>query len=164
MSYLFEIAKYIRTAEENVQHGQKSSTARNDALTSTTEDLVPKQTLGGAISARGDTHQAGRPAQTRDALNKVSRDHVLVSQIRSISNKAKVRIDLEMKHQMCKRCNAVLLPGSTSTEGKENRSKDSKKPWATARVIHCTICGTSKRFPMGAKRQSRKTQRPRSEG
>lgn len=79
--------------------------------------------------------------------------------IRAISLKSQIRVPLEIKHSICKRCDNLFVVGSTATHKKENKSRGGKKPWAEVLVTSCNTCGTEKRFPIGAKRQSRRTVR-----
>ena len=163
MSYLFDAASYLRKMNQSVRNGPGNQASSDNVLANVSGN-------GGSTHVRNERSDDGEdgtsarlPAtSTSSFTSKVSADQCLVSQIRSVSNKANVRIELKLKHQMCKRCNTVLAPGITSIESKENRSKGGKKPWATVKVTHCTVCGTSRRFPTGAKRQLRKILRPKS--
>ena len=83
----------------------------------------------------------------------------LGSQLHTVSRKGQVRLSAEMKRSICKCCNTVLIPGCTATQAIVNDSKGGKKPWADVLVINCTFCGSTKRFPVGAKRQRRKAER-----
>ena len=83
----------------------------------------------------------------------------LVVHLRAISLKSQIRLSPAMKHTMCKRCDILLVPGSTSTSYMENNSRGGRKPWADVLVTTCTACGTAKRIPVGAKRQLRRESR-----
>ena len=83
----------------------------------------------------------------------------LLAHLRAVSLRSQIKLPPAVKHTMCKRCNVVLIPGSTFTSYIENKSSGGKKPWADVLVTTCTACGTSKRFPVGAKRQVRKESR-----
>jgi ribonuclease P protein subunit RPR2 len=83
----------------------------------------------------------------------------LGSQMHTVSRKGQVRLSAELKRSICKCCNTILIPGRTATQTIENDSKGGKKPWADILVIACTSCGSIKRFPVGARRQKRKTER-----
>lgn len=84
---------------------------------------------------------------------------LLVVHLRAISLKSQIRLSPAMKHTICKRCDVLLVPGSTSTSYMENNSRGGRKPWADVLVTTCTGCGTAKRFPVGAKRQVTKEPR-----
>ena len=83
----------------------------------------------------------------------------LLSHLRTISRKSQIRLSPATKNAICKRCGVLKIPGSTSTSRTENKSRGGKKPWADVVVVTCNICGTAKRFPVGAKRQSRRSER-----
>jgi ribonuclease P protein subunit RPR2 len=77
----------------------------------------------------------------------------------SVSRKAQTRLSSDLKRSICKSCNAILVPGETATHSLENKSKGGKKAWADVFEVTCHVCGTKKRFPVGATRQLRKAQR-----
>ena len=95
--------------------------------------------------------------------NWASRDSALSRQLlahlRAVSLRSQIRLTPAVKHTICKRCDVLLIPGSTSTSYIENKSSGGRKPWADVLVRTCTACGTSKRFPVGAKRQVRRESR-----
>jgi len=82
----------------------------------------------------------------------------LGTHLRAVSLKGQVRLSTNLKRSLCKTCNAVLIPGHTSTHLMENES-NSNKPCADVLVVGCSFCGSKKRFPVGAKRQERKYKR-----
>lgn len=75
----------------------------------------------------------------------------LLSQLRGVSLRSQIRLTPRLKHTICKRCNMILISGTTSSEAIENASRGGKKPWADVFVVGCRYCGTKKRFPLGAK-------------
>jgi ribonuclease P protein subunit RPR2 len=83
----------------------------------------------------------------------------LVKDLRAVSQKSQMRISPAMKHSMCKSCDTMLVEGDTCISEVENRSKGSKKPWADVLVLKCTVCGSARRFPLGAERQKRRPHR-----
>lgn len=83
----------------------------------------------------------------------------LGADLHTVSRKAQLRLSVDLKRSMCKRCNSVLIPGRTATQAIENQSKGGKKPWADVLVVSCTRCGSQKRLPVGAKRQPKKRDR-----
>jgi ribonuclease P protein subunit RPR2 len=72
-----------------------------------------------------------------------------VSHLRSIAKKNVLRLDPAVKRTICKRCEALLIPGVSCRERIENQSKGGKKRWADVLVVECNTCGTVKRFPVG---------------
>ncbi|KAF2465970.1 Rpr2-domain-containing protein [Lindgomyces ingoldianus] len=83
----------------------------------------------------------------------------LGAHLRSVSLKGQVRLSPHLKRSLCKTCNAVLVPGQNSTQVLQNKSKGERKPWADVLLIQCKLCGSQKRYPIGATRQQRKTKR-----
>lgn len=83
----------------------------------------------------------------------------LISHLRAVSLKGQIRLSPVMKHSICKRCEALLIPGSTSSVRVENKSRGGKKAWADVLVVTCRHCDAVKRFPVAAKRQCRRPQR-----
>lgn len=83
----------------------------------------------------------------------------LISHLRAVSLKGQIRLSPAMKHSICKRCEALLIPGSTSSVRVENKSRGGKKAWADVLVVTCRHCDAVKRFPVAAKRQRRRPQR-----
>ena len=101
-----------------------------------------------------------QPAETTDeqkALSNVSRQ--LLSDMRSVSLKVQIRHSPQLKRTICRYCDALQVDGQTCTSLVENNSKGGKKPWADVLVLQCLTCGNSKRFPVNATRQLRKSLR-----
>ncbi|KAH0846423.1 hypothetical protein AYO21_07140 [Fonsecaea monophora] len=71
----------------------------------------------------------------------------LLSHLRGVSRKSQIRLAPRVKHTICKRCDALLIPGETMTEKVVNPSKGGSKSWADVYEIQCDKCGTVKRFP-----------------
>ena len=88
----------------------------------------------------------------------------LLSHLRGVSLKSQIRLSPAIKHSVCKRCDTLFMPGSTSTSTIENLSKGGKKPWADVLVIRCDVCHAVKRFPVGARRQQKREQRQKMRG
>ena len=105
------------------------------------------------------THQ-NTEATTASSLNlSSSLSRYLLGHLRAVSLKSQIRLSPTMKHSICKRCDALLLPGFTSICRLENNSRGGRKPWADVIVLACNACGIEKRFPVGAKRQLKKVAR-----
>ena len=85
----------------------------------------------------------------------------LLSHLRGVSRKGQVKISPDIKRTVCKRCDALLVPGHTMTKYVENRSQGREKPWADVLVRRCKICGCGKRYPVVASRQPKKASRKR---
>ncbi|KAK4898486.1 hypothetical protein LTR27_004083 [Elasticomyces elasticus] len=87
----------------------------------------------------------------------------LASHLGQIARKTQTRLHPNIKHTICRTCNAVLIIGETSTKRMENVSRGGRKPHADVLVVECTVCGAAKRFPVGAKRQKRKAARSQNQ-
>ena len=112
--------------------------------------------------------EAGEPSQ-RDVSQGLSMAHApmarhLLSHLRGVSLKSQIRLSPAIKHSMCKRCDTLLVPGSTSSSRIENLSKGGKKAWADVMVIRCGVCYAEKRFPVGAQRQQKRKRRRKEAG
>ncbi|KAK4214064.1 RNAse P Rpr2/Rpp21/SNM1 subunit domain-containing protein [Rhypophila decipiens] len=83
----------------------------------------------------------------------------LVTDLRSVSLKTRIRLSPAVKQTICKYCDSVLIEGETCTSTVENRSKGGRKPWADVLVRKCHGCGRERRYPVNAPRPKRKTER-----
>lgn len=80
----------------------------------------------------------------------------LLSDLRAVSLKTQIRIDPSIKRAVCKFCDSILVEGQSCTSAVENKSKNSRKPWADVLVLKCRTCGHEKRFPVSSPRQKRR--------
>jgi ribonuclease P protein subunit RPR2 len=78
----------------------------------------------------------------------------LLTHLRGIAHKSQTRISKDMKHTVCKRCQALLIAGRSSEEVVTNASRGELKPWADVFEIRCNACAAVKRFPVGQKRKA----------
>ena len=166
ISYLFQAATYLAETGSKLQRCGPNHEADDQTLNMHCEDSVTSEAPSrqiphvlflsqvdreaGTISA--DAHSAPRfqgPGLSRQ----------LFAHLRAVSLKSQIRISPNMKHSICKRCDQLLVPGSSATTYIENKSRNGKKPWADVLVITCMACKTPKRFPVGAKRQPRRGER-----
>lgn len=111
-------------------------------------EVIPDGPSGVVEDAKGQTKAAARVVPSH-----------LASHMLAVSRKGQVQLSPEMKHSICKRCHAVLVPDSTFVERVENKSNGQKKAWADVRVVECLKCGAAKRFPIGARRQKKRAER-----
>lgn len=79
-------------------------------------------------------------------------------QMRAVAKKTTIRLAREVKRSLCKRCNTLLHPGTTSHQYLDNPSRGGRKSHAEVLVIRCQVCSTIKRFPSGT-RQVRRSDR-----
>ena len=163
ISYLYQAATYLAKIAERSQ----AKTVCSNKL------CVPREELRCPIATPEAVPNEGLPVSPidqEDGIPKIdpnndkgSKDFALSRQmgdhLRAVSLKNTIRLSPAVKQSMCKRCNLLLIPGFTSTSSVENKSRRGRKPWADVLVTTCFGCGTSKRFPVGAKRQLRKETR-----
>lgn len=83
----------------------------------------------------------------------------LASHLTQIARRSQIRLSPQVKHQICKHCATILNEDSTCKKYTENLSRNGRKAHANVLVIECGVCGTCKRFPIGAKRQAKKNDR-----
>lgn len=83
----------------------------------------------------------------------------LNAHLRSVAQKGQIRLSKDLKLAICKICSSPLIEGETCLRSIENLSKGGRKPWANVLVLKCCACGACKRFPIGAKKQKRKSAR-----
>lgn len=83
----------------------------------------------------------------------------LLSHLAQVARKSQIRLDPTLKHEICKRCNTPLIEGQTCTKSMENLSNGGLKAHADVLTLQCIPCGAVKRWPVGAKRQERKSKR-----
>lgn len=144
VSFLYQAAAYLATRD--LQTLEDSSNAkRMDA-----HQGVTRACAGALHIAFQD--EASLPSQ---ALSRRC-----ISDLRSVTLKTQIRLSPSVKHSICKRCDLMLLDGSTCTSKVENKSKGGRKPWADVLVRKCKSCGYERRFPCEANRQARRLSRP----
>lgn len=134
VSYLYQAATYLATQQ------QLSKSERTKSATWTSFE---------------DVQEAPEYDQPQDPTTQaISRR--LLSDLRSVSMKAQVRMSPAMKHSMCKYCDTMLVDGSSCSSGVENKSRGGKKPWADVLVRNCKSCGMARRFPLTTGKQSKR--------
>ena len=110
-------------------------------------DIAHTPTTPATATAAATTTTTSTATATATPNPALSRFYI--NTLRSISMKSVLRLHPNIKRTMCKRCDAHLIPGVTSTIYSENRSKGGRKPWAEVLVVRCIGCGSVKRFPVG---------------
>ncbi|EXJ62566.1 hypothetical protein A1O7_03004, partial [Cladophialophora yegresii CBS 114405] len=124
LSFLHQAASYLAMASTGTSNENRNSSV-----------VAGASTIGG--------HTPSSPS------NDASR---LLMHVRGVSRKSQIRLSPNVKHSICKRCDALLIPGRTCSESITNPSKNGKKVWADILEIKCHRCNTIKRFPVGTKR------------
>ncbi|KAL1626728.1 hypothetical protein SLS56_006721 [Neofusicoccum ribis] len=151
ISYLYQAATYL--ANQSLGHaGQK-------------EDEAAGQVPRDAMEVDSNTAEVSAAHLVEPGANALppGLPFYYAYHLQSVSMKSQIQLSQNVKHSICKRCSAILIPGSTSSSKIENSSRGGKKPWADVLVIECNVCGAQKRFPIGAKRQPRKGERAKVE-
>ncbi|KAF2227215.1 hypothetical protein BDZ85DRAFT_467 [Elsinoe ampelina] len=84
---------------------------------------------------------------------------LLSSHMRTVAKRGQVRIAQDVKRSICKICSTPLIEDKTSSTRIENASTGGRKAHADVKVVECLNCGGLKRFPIGARRQAKRSQR-----
>ena len=170
ISYLEQAAKCLATAQNSLTETtvatpmDDQATQQKDVSNSGLELTLPaSSTLLG---------ERERNAESKDATGHKEPSHstyrppsfgglplLLSSHLAQVARRSQIRLHPSIKHSICKRCSTPLVDGQTCKEFMENLSKNGRKPQADVLVLECTVCGALKRWPVGAKRQERKTVR-----
>ena len=167
ISYLYQAATYLTLNKVHREESQSKPTRKNQDFIGLNgeypqgEATAPESSQEREVCADledGDVAISDGPA-SHSLSNTLGTPCHLLSHVRAISRKSQIRLSPAMKHSICKRCSVLQIPGSTSTSRMENNSRGGKKPWADVLVTTCSLCGTAKRFPVGAKRKPRRSER-----
>lgn len=166
ISYLFQAATYLAETGSKVQRCGPNREPDDQALDMHCEGSVmsetPSRESPHVMALSQDDQEAGTTTKEADSASRwegTGLSRQLFAHLRAVSLKSQIRISPRIKHSICKRCDQLLVPGASATTFMENKSRNGKKPWADILVITCMACKTSKRFPMGAKRQLRRGER-----
>lgn len=138
VSFLYQAAAYLATRELQRQNSS------NADWTGSHQDIMTVSQTDSQDNIRLPTQALSRRC---------------ISDLRAVSLKTQIRLSSSMKHSICKRCDIMLIDGSTCTSEIENKSKGGRKPWADVLVRRCKSCGYERRFPCEAKRQARRPHR-----
>ena len=167
ISYLYQAATYLA----KVDHQPRASApSTNEASRKSCDPGVELQyATTSPNTTSSDTlpispiENGNRMPENGPDIDKVSEDfslsRQLLAHLRDVSLRSQIRLAPAVKHTVCKGCNVLLIPATTSTSYMENKSSGGRKPWADVLVTTCIACGTSKRFAVGAKRQVRRESR-----
>lgn len=139
VSYLYQAAAYLATGDP---HTSEKKSSADCTTIHQADEVLPNTTPSDNVKL---------PAQG------LSRR--FISDLRSVSLKAQIRLSPAMKHTICKGCDVMLIDGSSCESSIENKSKGGKKPWADILVRKCKSCGYERRFPVEVKRQARGSHR-----
>ena len=143
ISYLYQAAAYLST---QVQPPTPSS-----------QDEAADCQNNNAELFKDDSRRHEPIVSDSQCANALARK--MVSDLRDVSQKMQIRLSPAMKHTMCKRCDTLLVDGSTCATEVENKSKGGRKPWADTLVKKCLNCGCERRYPVNSDRQTRRPHR-----
>lgn len=170
ISYLYQAVNYLSTASE-LQRDAKAAVSDfterpsaqqrddNGGQENKQEGADGMDIDSRPQKSRTDPAKPSTFTQASDASS-IKPALYLTPHVRSVSLKSQVRLSRDVKRSLCKRCDTLLIPGKTSESKLENLSYEGQKLWADVLLVHCKTCGATKRFPVGAKRQLRKSARP----
>ncbi|KAI1854302.1 hypothetical protein JX266_001443 [Neoarthrinium moseri] len=143
ISYLYQAASYLSGTHQGEQiQAPAQCTGAADGLTTGLQEDKTKSP-GNAILMQSASRR-------------------LLTDMRSTSLKAQIRLTSAVKQKVCRYCDTLMVEGETCTSVVENKSKGGMKPWADVLVITCKTCGGLKRFPINAPRQGRRSLRAAS--
>lgn len=160
IAYLDQAVKYLSAQSLAQSH---NGTQQTDHQHPVAERMttIPPGTLGidAAHSIANKKPSPDRPSTTTFNPPPSGLPLQLNAHLRSVAQKAQIRLSQDLKHAICKICSSPLIEGETCLRSTENLSKGGRKPWADVLVVKCCACGACKRFPIGAKKQKRKSLR-----
>jgi ribonuclease P protein subunit RPR2 len=164
INYLHQAATYLASQglETSTKNGTNLPTNLNNERLGPVEDDVCDDCTDNASPVRGSGNRTMLSSSLTTKYNAPETGGLalrLSSQLRQVAAKSQARLPVAVKHSACKRCNTVLLEGQTCTKFIENLSKDGRKAHANVLVLRCNACTAQQRFPIGATRQTRKSQR-----
>lgn len=123
--------------------------ARINFLYQSAQLLSYNQVSDTTATATTTTHPHPSSPGTGPSSANTSLSRFYLSNARAVAKKSVLRISPAVKRTICKRCDALLIPGATSTHSIVNDSRNGRKPWADVLVVECNGCGAVKRFPIG---------------
>lgn len=164
ISYLYQAATYLadnatrrQSARARLRYDSGSNQTKEGDYKCSAPEPGPTPEGNLQISDTEDNQKEMSPLSGTSSSAVSSRQ--LLAHLRAVSRRTQIRLTPDIKRSICKRCDALLVPGSTSTITVENRSRNRNKPWADVSVVTCIACGTAKRFPVQAERQSKRQMR-----
>jgi ribonuclease P protein subunit RPR2 len=156
VAFLHQAATYLTDRRAPLLRGEQGSAGK--IATNEQPDKASDQQR-----EAGGTDSGTTPSQHRIiSINKPSSGGLplyLSSYLSQVARKSQIRLAPEVKHSICKRCGTIQVEGSTCKKFTENSSKGGKKRHADVLVQECEVCGAKKRWPIGAQRQRKKSQR-----
>ena len=167
IAFLYQAANYLSQVPKEDEGYPEKAANEEQALTKATEEQPPIEVfpqgtstvVGPVASSVSKIPNQPHGLEQNGSTTELGQSRRLMSHLRAVSLKSQIRLSPSIKHSFCRHCEGPLIPGSTSSSKIENTSRGGRKPWADILVVTCKLCGTSKRAPVGAKRQPRKKDR-----
>lgn len=160
ISFLQQAAKYL-TLQQNNTNSEGQPLLKPKDNSGESKPLSGTQKLTTARNNNAIT-TTGSEVRTGQLINEPENGGLplyLSSHLFQVARKSQIRLHPDIKHSICKLCSSVLVEGKTSRKFIENVSQGGKKPHADVLVVECEVCGMKKRWPVGARRQSKKGKR-----
>ncbi|KAK2791590.1 hypothetical protein FQN52_004781 [Onygenales sp. PD_12] len=158
IAYLHQASLFLQSA--SVSTPTKPATSAHIQNSSSNHHIKESNepcNVPGPATAQGNIGTPNHQDVPRVPVSKLARQ--FASQLRGVSRKSQIRLSIDIKRSVCKRCDSLLLPNSTCVETVENASRGGKKPWADVRVVRCNSCGYQKRYPQTGKRSLKLAER-----
>ena len=169
ISYLHQAAIYMQSISDGRVQDSSSPVYYGSLKNLPPKFLQKKPRASMQVTSQGSDviqtsldHPAKREVGIRPQICGSGQTRHFISHLKAVALKGQVRLEPDLKHSICKKCDSLLIAGSTSTSEVENPSRGRLKPWADILVVTCTVCGTKKRFPQGSKRQMKRSKRIKS--
>lgn len=166
ISYLYQAATLLAHATTNhiiegcnPKNSEQAKGGPGEIEQSSIMALEVEETAPAEAPVRSRNEPADINLYNESSLRESALSRHLLTHLRAVSLKSVIRLTPAMKNSICKRCDLLMVPGSTATISAENKSRGSKKPWADVLVLTCVACGTTKRHPVGMKRQLKRQKR-----
>jgi ribonuclease P protein subunit RPR2 len=165
IAYLDQAVKYLSSQSLNPSHDETQKPDMEE-LHNRQQPVERMTTISPGTLAIDAAHSAanmkpspGHPSTSTFNPPRSGLPLQLNAHLRSVAQKAQIRLSQDLKHAICKTCCSPLIEGETCLRSIDNLSKGGRKPWADVLVLKCCACGACKRFPIGAKKQKRKSLR-----
>ncbi|KAK2803700.1 hypothetical protein FQN50_006918 [Emmonsiellopsis sp. PD_5] len=151
IAYLHQASLLLQSASVSAPTKPATSAhVQNSSSSHHIKESSPPCNVPGPATAQENIATPNHQDVPRVPVSKLARQ--FASQMRGVSRKSQIRLSIDTKRSVCKRCDSLLLPNSTCVETVENASRGGKKPWADVRVVRCNSCGYQKRYPLTMKR------------
>ena len=154
ISFLYQASNYLTTTGLDYEAGSMKSAKTAVPKPDTEDEARPTHSANVQAQAQPESMAMLSTQRQGSGLGRQ-----MSSQMRAVSLKSQIRLAPDIKRAICKRCDSLLIYGTSCIERIENPSHNGAKPWADVLVISCNACGTAKRYSVGTKRQPRKNAR-----